>query len=768
MASGGRGLDAALDGAEGRRLMRQGTRWPVALAALLWALPASAAEPDWSAQWEAFLKQADLRQVASAYQVLTAIDPDGSGGDADRCLEYAGELRAAREVNPFSIALQAQAERCATALDDARLQAQEHARSEALRAWLLADGRGAIPQQPIPVAAEADASALVISAGWTPLYGRYTVGASNGSLPFVAVYYDEAAGQERQLHFDMLSLWQRIDREHGDHQYPAFLLQRVQRYLEGGVAAGNVAAELAQVTTQLGRQEIPLDQAIEQIQALALGGSAAAAFELLPLCLMSAQSASCGKEALGLVRAHAERGLAEGMLVMALAADRRIDGAGGRHARAQWLARARERLGTGVALTAYAQLAISVEPGRRIGAAAAEALRTAVQADHAPAAVILAQLIRSERVRARRGESADRLLRRALALGSVPAQTQLGLDYLRNRRYEEAWPLLERSVAADDASAMALMAIGLDSGKVGLASDPVRALALYQQAAVRGNAGAMRRLGRAWQRGELGLKPDIGEAEAWLLSAALFGNERAAVELAELYLSGTAGVYGRPEDGYAVIEKLAADGMQPARLRLAMAMLLGQGVKANVEAALALLVKLEAEGSAGAAFRLGQIREFGQGGVEIDWVEARKHYARAAEAGSAEAMDYYARSLYAGRGGAEDRKQAVDWWQRAADLGHAPAINNLAWTRCASREPTLRDPVQGTRLISELLARAPSPNLEDTLAACLAANGQFEQAIATQQRVVQAAEADPHTSQGTRAAYQARLASYERREAWYE
>jgi TPR repeat protein len=312
------------------------------------------------------------------------------------------------------------------------------------------------------------------------------------------------------------------------------------------------------------------------------------------------------------------------------------------------------------------------------------------------------------------------------------------------------------------------MAIAYDSGKVGLAIDTARALSLYRQAAERGNAGAMRRLGRAYQRAELGLARDMPSAEAWFLSSAVFGNEKAAVELAELYLSGTEGVYGRPEDGYAVIERLAADGMEAARLRLAAALLLGQGVKANLDAAHKLLLTLEAEGVAAAAFRLAQAYEFGQGGTAIDLVQARAHYAKAAQANFPDGMDYYARALYAGRGGERDRGAAVQWWQRATDAGHRPSRNNLAWVRCSSNDPKVRDPVQGTRLVSAALEQGSSANLEDTLAACLAANGQFEQAIATVQRAIEQASGEADLDEAERAAFARRLALYQRGEAWFE
>lgn len=769
-------MDAALDCGQGRSVVFQArprgrVRAFFAAFAVLGASAQAHAQAPGDAlagAWVQFLEHADLRAVTASYGILPQLAGIGADEEAERCREHAAALAAAREANPFSTALQNAAQRCTVIAADPEALVRERQRGELLRAFLLADGQGETPQRPILIAAEADATTLVEQSGWVPLYGRYTVGASSGSLPFVAVFFDPQRKRERQLHFDILSLWQKLDREHPQGRYPAFLLGLVERYLEGGVAAGNVGAELAQVTTALGRQEIQLEAAIARIQQLALSGSPAASFELLPLCLLLEDSDACAADAAGMVRPYAERGLAEGMIVMALAAEHRVRGASGRHARQQWLGRASARLGPGVADTAYAQLAISVDPQAHISAGAAAALRRAVRAGHAPAAVMLAQLIRAKRVQALRNESPDRLLGKAARAGSPAAQAQLGLEYLRMSHYAEAWPLLQRAAARQEATALGLLAIGYDSGKVGLGGDMAQALSLYRQAAERGNAGAMRRLGRAYLRAELGLPRDVAVAEAWFLSGAVFGNERAAIELAEIYLSGTQGVIGQPEDGYAVIERLAVDGMEAARLRMATALLLGQGVKANVDAAFQLLLTLEKEGVSAASFRLGQAYEFGQGGIDVDALQARAHYAKAAAAGHPDAMDYYARALYAGRGGPQDRAAALRWWERAHNAGHPPSGNNLAWVRCSSRDPEVRDPIAGTRLVTAALERAASPNLDDTLAACLAASGQFEQAIATERRAMAQAASDTGVDEQQRAAFARRLAQYQRGEAWFE
>jgi len=716
------------------------------------------------ASWEDFLARADFDRVMSTYSVLSDAGP---ALEAERCRELVPMLAQARAENPYSPALQLLQSACAK-----QSQADQHSNfqqeGQDLRDFLMRDGRGSSAQLPILVPTEADAAALIESLGYAPLYGRYMVGTASGGLPFVAIFYDEKAQRERQLYFDFLRVWQSLQRDAGGSQYPAYLSGLSERYLEGAAASGNAAAELAVTTLALGRKEIELPAAIAELERLALGGSAPAVFELLPLCLVSQAVETCANTALDLVRPLAERGFAEGMVVMALAAERGIDRLAVRGDRERWLKRASERAGVGVALTAYAQLSTSLSDAKTIDPHIRDAVREAARADHAPAQLLLAQWLRDKRFKPLRGESAPKWMRRAVQLEHGPALAQLGLDELRAGRFDLAWEHLERAARREEPSALGVMALAYESGRVGREANQLDALRMYRRAALAGNAGAMRRLGGAYLRGELGLPKRIRRAEAWLLSAALFGNSRAAVELAELYLSGTSGVDGRAEEGYAVIQKLAADGMVPARVRMATALLLGQGVPKDSKLALDLLQKMEDQGIGASSFRLGQIHQFGQGGLPVDAARARSHYEKGAGLGDVESIDQYARALYVGRGGERDRLRAIDWWQRAAAKGSDEAINNLAWVRCSSRDKSIRDAQKGARQLNKLLAQKRSANIEDTFAACLAANGQYDQAVATQRSAIAKAEKDPALGAEQRAGFVARLASYERGEPWFE
>ncbi len=719
-------------------------RW-LAFGCALLARPAYA-DP-WAERWGQFLVSAELPGVLAQYRILDAL---AAGGDRDAaCAQHGAGLRRARDSLPFSPALQLAMAGCAAG-DTARAQAM--ALLQAQREFLLRDGRGRSALKPIEVVTESDAAALVEGAGWTPLYGRYKVGAAGGSLPFVAIFLDHD-GVERQLYFDFMRVWQRLDRDQRDARFPAYLDALTAQFLRGANNARNAAAELADISDRLGSGKIELDDASVAIERLALDGHLPAAFELLPLCLVADDSA-CLKSARALIEPLAERGLSEAHLVLALAQDR--DGQS--RAAARHVDHAAKRLGKAQADFAYAQLAFSLGQDGRTPLAR-QRLERAARAGSPDAAFLQAQVVAPNRLRY--------WLERAAKAGSAAASAQLALAAWRGKDAATARRWMQLASEAGDPAGLALMALVAEVGSNQVPPDPERAYRYFLRAADAGNAGAMRRLGRAFLKGELGQKIDLVEAEGWLLSASARGNQAAALALGELYLDGHAGLRGDADDGKSIIEELAGGGMLGARLRLASVLVQG-GSQTDIDRGMTLMRKLDEEGQTTASFRLGQIAQFGHAGQTIDLSLARSYYLRAAEAGHAAARDYLARLLYAGRGGPRDRQAALRWWQQAADAGWRPAANSLAWVQCSSTDPAVRDLQAGTRRISDVLGKAPSPNHQDTLAACLAASGLFDQAIETQRAAIAGTPGNEDITDAQRSAFERRLALYLKGQVWTE
>jgi TPR repeat protein len=80
--------------------------------------------------------------------------------------------------------------------------------------------------------------------------------------------------------------------------------------------------------------------------------------------------------------------------------------------------------------------------------------------------------------------------------------------------------------------------------------------------------------------------------------------------------------------------------------------------------------------NAEAVLRVGTNYSRGQG-VPKDEARALQYYQRAAELGSAVAMDNVGTYYAMGRGVAADKVRAIAWYRRAAAHGYVPAMNNL-------------------------------------------------------------------------------------------
>lgn len=96
------------------------------------------------------------------------------------------------------------------------------------------------------------------------------------------------------------------------------------------------------------------------------------------------------------------------------------------------------------------------------------------------------------------------------------------------------------------------------------------------------------------------------------------------------------------------------------------------------------------------------------------------------------------------------------------------ALNNLAWLLATHRDPAFRNGTEALRLAQEAVELSPgeNPRLLETLAAALAAAGQFEAAVISQRRLLDLAGDAMDDRQ--RAAMESRLALYENGQPYLE
>ncbi len=122
---------------------------------------------------------------------------------------------------------------------------------------------------------------------------------------------------------------------------------------------------------------------------------------------------------------------------------------------------------------------------------------------------------------------AAELYRQAAGKGVAYAQWRLGVMIDTGETPgtpEEAFALLEKSVAQDFTNAMTSLAVMHATGR-GTKRDPIASRYFYSMAAAAGNSHAIRGLGVLYLHGE-GMDRDPIEASAYFLIAASLGNEQ--------------------------------------------------------------------------------------------------------------------------------------------------------------------------------------------------------------------------------------------------
>lgn len=115
-------------------------------------------------------------------------------------------------------------------------------------------------------------------------------------------------------------------------------------------------------------------------------------------------------------------------------------------------------------------------------------------------------------------------------------------------------------------------------------------------------------------------------------------------------------------------------------------------------------------------------------------------YRKAAAMGDADG-EYYLGSMYEnGNGGlAKDSTQAISWYRKAADHGSPGVVNNVAWAFATSSDPAIRNPKAALEYAHKAVDADKDhldPNHLDTLAEAYYVNGQYEEAVKTEQQVI--------------------------------
>lgn len=323
---------------------------------------------------------------------------------------------------------------------------------------------------------------------------------------------------------------------------------------------------------------------------------------------------------------------------------------------------------------------------------------------------------------------------------------------------------LEEKAAAGDPMAQFMLAGSLWDG-TRMAQDRPRALLLYEAAARKGIASAQSFVGWVHLTGE-GVTADASQAYEWLSAAARQEDAYATYLLSQMYTRGE-GVERDPERAYDLLLRSAELAYVPARITASGFLLYGPMERRDVAKGMHLLEQAARSEDSHAHYGLGREYLLGRN-TERDLSAAAYWISRAAEAdhvlGGLWLSELYVKGI-----GVDPDSVRADAERRAAlERASSAEKNFFAWQLATGEDPIERNGPVAVEIMEDVLRAADNrrPAYLDTLAAAYAESGRFDEAVATQRAAVAALPAD--LPQDSRAGFDARLALYERREAYRE
>ncbi|MBB5207087.1 hypothetical protein [Chiayiivirga flava] len=729
-----------------------------------------------AAVWEHVLAHGDPARIYESYGVIGDLTDDDGDPDAARCTQHAAALDTALRDNPVGLTHWWLAYRCAELAGDATLA---EARMESLGVLLRHAVNSTPPDHgmtPIRIVLENDIDGMLHASGWTLLYAYYDVFNLPREMPLRVALWDEDAGRERHLSFDALDTLVRLQRDEPLSAYPNFRTVLGLSLLRGMAeeAPDSPAAQALAQREALSRPR-PEDR-LREAARLADAGNSSAVISYARTCILLPEYAPCAEHAIDALLPLAEARFAEPLLLLAYAHWEGVGVKRDKTAAKTMFSAADERLG-GAASVLLAGLVCGTRGHEDcIPDFARKAFRAQVDAGDPLAEAMWVQL-RVARVglfRLKKAEEA--MLRHAADNGIVVAQRSLGVLLWHRGDTDEALQWFEQA-SLRDAHTANLLARRYQIGN-GVRLDLARAEALHARAATLGNADSMYWLGKRerkrlalpvaqqppwleshwWTAERLRAAAVRASAQSWFQSGLMRSHIASGLSLAQLFIEGGEGIDGTPEMAEALLEELSARGSVASRRELARLRHVDGGSAADIAEARRLLA---------ADAQIGKVpsqRLFGQAllAARDDATsarEGREWLRRAADAGDAEAADALATALAAGRGGAADPQAARALWA-AWSSRSLIALNNLAWLLCTSADATVFDPSAGNAAAERLRRQATAPAWMDTVAACAAAAGRFDEAQRLQAQVVADYAADPAMKLARLDAMRARLALY--------
>lgn len=697
---------------------------------------ALAAEPvestgiDPAAAWEQFLGNAALLESLGAYAALDSVGYGAQGVDPEACRDRRAALSTAIGLAPISIALHHAAMLCAEAVGDQATAENEMAVLAAYSRFALSQAPESRDSPPIRLLHPVDAYALLRIMGLEFRYEYYRALSADRYFPVTIVGWDADANVEKDLTFDFVDAMSRINR--GD-TYSGFPVDR--QLLAEALVKGQVEAKgLLGLDVKSVDDASRVADASKKVQVLKpvaeLGGVLATRAWIAVCTLMPHEG--CGDGLPEAILPYAEKKQAVSMTLLAYTYAEGIGVAKDPEAAAILLAAANRRWPTQSGSVEFANIWTGVHEGP-IPDAIGRMLSDADAAGNPDARMLVIRRKLLAKELPELDASELEYLARPSSNGLGAGEQELAFYYAMRKddARENAWN--RRAAMHGDADAQADVAYSLLWGDE-KDRDETEGRRLLAESAHGGSAFAQRNMAYLSRR-----EGKWKDAEGWLLAGARGGDARSLLDLSNLYeweRPGLEGKVGVAVDTYRALARGDGPEAATARRRLAAMALAGRGMAKDSAKAKEWLLADSGKGDHESEAMLGMAYLNGDFGA-VEEAEGARWMERAMAAGETGAFNEYGYWLYYRNKSPAAQADAIEVWQKGDKAGSVDASNSLAWAWCTSANAAIANPARGAA-VAGVMAKRDDLGAEeiDTLAACRAAMGDFDEAARLQQAAI--------------------------------
>lgn len=708
-------------------------------AGLLAAAPATWAGDDVAADWSELLGKGGVNALET-YALVNALRAENGALNTALCHEKAAEIEAALQINRVGLGLWLVAQECASVDGNEALAEQRRQRFEALLGHALKNRAVLQGQVPIKVLAVQDAEAVVLATGQELLYRSYEPYDGGRYLILTLTLWDKDHQRETVLEFDYLDAAMQLQRDLPEAEFPSFRLEWVEGMVEAATKDSPdsaLALMRAQQDMDSGEQE-KTAAGFRHIARSAKAGDLVAATLFGTLC--ADPQRDCRDQAIDALLPLAEKRYSLALVGLAHLYSTTAKRPKERDAVLALLAQADRRLGNVDGSLRFIGLSEAVQTDEKLLAAVYKTVQKAAEAGNLRAGALPA-MRRAKKGEALTDEDLPRLT--AAAEAGVPVvQLLLGVYLLAQDKAGPGEKWMQAAAESGYAQAQKWLGLAYYFGKDGLRTDKAAGLHWLKQAGHGGVGEASALVGQYYA--ETGNDLAVYKrAEGWLYSAVKQHAKAAPVYLAQLYERDIDGLGGNSATAAKIYELVIAESDNPdARRGLARLLGWGVGVEKDVSRAEKLLRPDAEKGDAKSQLQLGELLQL-RDRSEAELAEGVKWLRSSAQTGNVGAKALLADALWWGRGVDTDTDAARALWRQLMAAGQLPVVyNSFAWAHCTPRDPALLDAAAGLAAVRQFAEREAAEFYEiSTLAACLAASGDFPKAIASQKRAIATLEA---------------------------